>query len=200
MSTDNKKSQAEKDVEKAQTNNMLNAAFEEYKKRVSDSDAMKGPTGETAGMKTPFTGPEGSPDFRFMPFMSAPGMPPYPGYPGTMPPMPGIAQKQSSSSKTVESGTVPQMGNIMKLGVEVINASLLTWLKVMESLGGVRSECSSSHSYAAPSGCDSYDDHHHYRGNHGGHGSCHNISSCCEPEHSYSCNGCSCEPGVNGCS
>jgi len=196
MSTDNKKSQAGKDVEN-QANNMLNAAFEEYKKRVSGADAMKEAAGETASMKTPFAGPEGSPDFRFMPFMSAPAMPPYPGYPGTMPPMPGIAPKQPSSSRTVERGTVPQMGNIMKLGVEVINASLLTWLKVMESLGGVRSECSSPHSSAAPSGCGSHD-YHHYEHNHGGHGSCHNMSSCCEVEHS--CNGCSCEPGVNGCS
>ena len=201
MSEQNKKAKAGEDVEKAPVKDMLNAAFEEYKKRVSraGTDAVRGAAGEMAGMKTPFTGSSGLPDFRSVPFMSAPGMPPYPGaiqpMPGIpfagAPPMPGVAPVQPGGARTMESGIIPQVGGMMKLGVDVVNTSLMTWLKVMEGFGGGGSL---PHSYHSLSGCGSYD-HSNHGHSHGGHGSCHSVSSCCEPEPSC----CSCEPSVNNC-
>lgn len=163
--------------EKTATRKVLNTAFEEYKRRISG--AM--PAGASA-VKGPLAPPTGAPpDFPSFPFMSAPAAPggalpsslppplPFPG------PVSGFAQAQGSMADKV--------GRMLMLGVDVVNASLSGWLKVMEGFGaGAR--------YA--NGCH-FDPCQGQPPCYGG-CCCMEAPCCCE-----SCCECCCTPGVHNC-
>ena len=157
--------------------NRAKVAFEEHKKRMG-AFRMGMPENAEGRPVPPFS----SPYVHGMPYGPLPdprsGRPPYP--PSHQAPMLGPVVSRGSLFEN--------LGNMLRLGVDVINAGLASGLQLIEGLHGQGPESCSPHddcSCCDTSGCDSCSCHH----GHSGH--------CCPPTSGRCCQ--CCNPSVHGC-
>jgi len=169
------------------------------KKKMSNT-AAKMQSGETAvssmpnpfpGMANPMMGNMPSPPgFNVPPFgapMQGGPMPPQ----GMMPPMPGTNSMQAQGS----SNLFASVGNMLRLGVDTINAALAGSNQIIQAFAGS--------GYHTPSHYPHGQMYHHGYGRHG------NMHHCCghnDHYHNSRCDSCCdvygenhCNPSVNGC-
>ena len=165
------------------------------KKAAKKAATMEPGTTTSPSMTDPFSGMV-NPMMGNMPFPAQPGvnMPPFgapmPGGPmpppqGMMPPMPGPMQAQGSGD------LFTSVGNMLRLGVDTINAALAGSNQIMQAFTGTGHHDPYGHPY-----------HYHHGWGHHHHGHCgchHNDPACCYPSccdcYGESC----CNPSVHGC-
>ena len=153
--------------------NKAKAAFEEYKKRMDALSAGKAGINVGQPFPPPHPYPYGMPGWAFPP---PPAMMPQPPVPQHS--IPGYADMSGGSGKSL----FESIGNMIRLGVDVVNAGLIGGLQIMEGFSGQGDYYCDSPWLDSP--CHYPNDYHY--------GYC---DCCCDPgEAHYGCN-----PSVHNC-
>lgn len=180
-----KKPEAATPAEPTAEETKAQAAFEEYKKRM-DGFQARGTRGRDANVGQPLpppyrpgmpgSHPSGMPGWAFSP---PPGvMPQPPAHQFTTPKQPNISL--GSGGVLFES-----LGNMIRLGVDVLNAGLAGGLQIIEGFSGQESCDCDSCRHGSP-----YHHPHDYSHGHHGYGDC-----CCN----HGDPSCGCNPSVHNC-
>jgi hypothetical protein len=167
------------------------------KKAVKQATKMESGGAASPSMPDPFSGMV-NPMMGNMPFPAPPGVnvPPF-GAPmqggpmppqGMMPPMPGTMPTQPSGD------LFTSVGNMLRLGVDTINAALAGSNQIMQAFAGT--------GYHDPYGYQGHPHHYHHDWDYHHHAYCgchHHDPACCYPSccdcYGESC----CNPSVHGC-